>query len=357
MSSLGPLLLGTGATWVAAAMNDDERAAVAQGLMQAEGIELRVLALDPSTFSMAYDVVSNSTLWFLHHGLFDLPRRPRLDRHWAEAWRAYVEVNRAFADAVAEAAPDGADVLVQDYHLALLGKALAERRPDLRTVHFSHTPFSDPSAIRVLPAPVAEQLLSGMASSTACGFHAGRWAEAFEACCDEVLGATPVTFVSPLGPDAGHLRRMAGAGEVAERAAELQTLVGDRKLLLRVDRLEPSKNLLRGFHAYDEMLHGHPELVGRVVFLALAYPSRQSLAEYRSYRVEVEAVVDQVNRSWARPGWDPIVLDLSDNYPRSLAALGRYDALLVNPVRDGLNLVAKEGPLLNTVDGVLALSR
>lgn len=357
VSGLGPLLVGTGAVWVAAAMGEEERAAVEQGLMRTEGLDLRVVAIDPDTFAMAYDVVANSTLWFLHHGLFDLPRRPRFDRHWNRAWRAYVELNGAFADAVAAAAPEGSAVLIQDYHLCLVGRALAESRPDLTTVHFSHTPFADPAAMRVLPAAAAEELLEGMAASTACGFHAGRWAEAFEACCDEVLGRTPVTFVSSLGPDLGHLRRAAGSPEVAHKESWLGAAVGDRQLVLRVDRLEPSKNLLRGFLAYEELLGAHPELAERVTFLALAYPSRQGLPEYLSYRIEVETLVERINRAWSRPGWTPILLDICDDYPRSVAALSRYDVLLVNPVRDGLNLVAKEGPLLNTVNGVLALSR
>jgi trehalose 6-phosphate synthase len=121
--------------------------------------------------------------------------------------------------------------------------------------------------------------------------------------------------------------------------------------------MELSKNLLRGFWAFEELLEQQPHRRGRVVFLALAYLSRQGLAEYLGYQNEVEATVARINERFATPGWTPIVLLVDDDYPRSLAALSRYDVLLVNPVRDGLNLVAKEGPLVNTVDGVLALSR
>jgi trehalose 6-phosphate synthase len=133
--------------------------------------------------------------------------------------------------------------------------------------------------------------------------------------------------------------------------------VGDRQVIVRVDRMELSKNLLRGFWAFDELLEVQPERRGRVVFVALAYPTRQGLADYLAYQNEVESTVERINQRWATPGWTPIVLAVEDDYPRSLAAMTRYDVLLVNPVRDGLNLVAKEGPLLNTRHGVLVLSR
>jgi trehalose 6-phosphate synthase len=357
VSSLSPLVAGTDAIWIAAAMGEHDRAAAERGLMDIEGFRLRSLALDPALYRMAYDVVSNATLWFLHHGLFDLARRPRLDRRWLEAWKAYEAVNKAFADAVVELAPTGATVLVQDYHLALVGAGLTRRRPDLRAVHFTHTPFCDPNGLRILPSAVAEELLAGMAAHLSCGFHSPRWAQAFEACCAEVLGHVPPTFVAPLGPDAEDLARVVISEASRTWDEWLTGVLGDRQMVLRVDRVELSKNVLRGFLAFDELLAGHPELRERVTFVALVYASRQGLPEYLAYRTEVEHLAAQVNHRWATPGWTPVVLDVSDNYPRSVAALRRYDILLVNPLRDGLNLVAKEGPIINTNDGLLALSR
>jgi trehalose 6-phosphate synthase len=357
VSSLSPLVAGTDAIWIAAAMGEHDRAAAERGLMDIEGFRLRSLALDPALYRMAYDVVSNATLWFLHHGLFDLARRPRLDRRWLEAWKAYEAVNKAFADAVVELAPTGATVLVQDYHLALVGAGLTRRRPDLRAVHFTHTPFCDPNGLRILPSAVAEELLAGMAAHLSCGFHSPRWAQAFEACCAEVLGNVPPTFVAPLGPDAEDLARVVISEASRTWDEWLTGVLGDRQMVLRVDRVELSKNVLRGFLAFDELLAGHPELRERVTFVALVYASRQGLPEYLAYRTEVEHLAAQVNHRWATPGWTPVVLDVSDNYPRSVAALRRYDVLLVNPLRDGLNLVAKEGPIINANDGLLALSR
>lgn len=357
VSSLSPLLVGTDAIWIAAAMDDDDRAASREGLVEAEGLRLRSLDIDPATYRMAYDVVSNATLWFVYHGLFDLTRRPRIDRRWWQAWAAYQAVNQAFAQAVADTAPQGATILIQDFHFSLVGAHLARTRPDLAAVHFSHTPFCDPIGLRALPDAVAEELLSGLAAHVACGFHAERWAAAYRACCTEVLGRPAPTFVAPLGPDPDDLAGVVGSDACRDAQSWLDDVIGDRRLVLRVDRVEPSKNLLRGFLAFDELLSQRPDLREKVVFLALVYPSREGLPEYLAYRTEMETLADRVNQTWGTPGWDPVVLAVSDNYPRSVAALGRYDVLLVNPIRDGLNLVAKEGALLNTTDGLLVLSR
>ena len=356
VSGLGPLVTGTDALWIAAAISDDDRAAAGQGPVAAEGFNARLLDIDPDTYRQAYDVICNATLWFIHHGLFDLARRPRIDRRWREAWDAYRVVNQGFADAVAADAPEGAVVLVQDYHLCLLGPALAEARPDLRTVHFSHTPFATPNLLRVLPTDVRRELLHGMAGHTACGFHTARWAVAFEACCRDEIGSVPRTFVSPLSSDHADLQSVAASDACAAALAELDMQVGDRQLVLRVDRIELSKNLLRGFWALDDLLTHHPEWRGRITFGAFVYPSREGLPEYLAYRQEVENAVQAINQKWATDDWLPVLFDPTDHFPRSVAALRRFDVLLVNPISDGLNLVAKEGALLNERSGVIALS-
>ena len=356
VSGLGPALVGTDATWISAAMTDGDREVAASGVVDAAGHRVRLLALDPDAYRMAYDVVCNATLWFAYHELFDRSRRPRFDRRWREAWAAYRETNEAFAAAAVETAPEGAVVLVQDYHLALVGPQLAAERPDLRTAHFSHTPFPHPEQLSVLPDDVVAELLGGMAGHGSCGFHSPRWAEAFERSTHATLGAAPPTFVSPLATDRADLEATA-RGDACERALErLEGALGGRRLLARVDRIELSKNLLRGFWAFDDLLERHPEWRSEVTFGAFVYPSRQTLPEYLAYHQEVEEVVRRVNERWADGDWTPILLDGDDDYPTAIAALRRYDALLVNPIRDGLNLVASEGALVNERDGVVVLS-
>jgi len=358
-STLRSLLAGSGATWVAAAVSDADREAAGRGATDVDGIDVRLLALDPNDHRLAYDVISNGALWFLHHGLFDIPRRPRFDRRFEEAWRGYEAMNEAFAHAAVERAADGDVVLVQDYHLTLVPGMLRHLRPDLRVAHFSHTPFCGPNSIRMLPDAVATAMCGSMASA-ACGFHTARWARAYEASARQVLGAeAPITppFVAPLGVDVDALTRAAAEPAVAHAVDDLDARIGARTLILRVDRVEPSKNVVRGFLAFDLMLDEHPEWRDRVVFVSRLYPSRESLADYLAYRQEVEQAVAAVNRRWATDTWTPILLDTGDDFDLSLAAYRRYDVLLVNPVKDGMNVVAKEGPVLNERDGVLVLSR
>ena len=363
--SLRPMVAGTGITWVACALSDADRVAAGAGLMTDHGVRIELVEPEQELYNMAYNVVSNAMLWFCHHHLFDASRRPRSDRHWSEAWDSYRSVNRLFVERVAEVAPEGGRVIVQDYHLALMGSELARIRPDLRTTHFTHTPFADPSALRMLPNSVTEELMTSMAAFGSCGFHTERWASAYRAGQHQISGvpatgegASP-SFVSPLSTDPIRLRASASDPAVPVALSRIEERVGgdDRQVIVRVDRMELSKNLLRGFWAFDELLELQPHRRERVVFVSLAYPTRQGLAEYLAYQNEVTALVERINARWSTPVWTPIVLEVEDDYHRSLAALSRYDVLLVNPVRDGLNLVAKEGPLLNTRDGVLALSR
>ena len=363
VSALGPLLLdpeGPPTVWIAAAISEQDRAAAAAGAAEAvSGVDLRLLVLDPREHRLHYDVVSNAVLWFLHHGLFDLVRRPSFDERFREAWEAYASVNRHFALTAAEAAAEGDVVLVQDYQLALVPGYLRAARPDLRVVHFTHTPFCGPNSIRVLPIDVARQLCSSLAGGAA-GFHVPRWARAYEASARDVLGAGAAIrppFSASLGPDATSLAETAADPATVRAATELGDVVGDRQVVLRADRVEPSKNIVRGFLAYERLLAARPDLRERVVFVAMLYRSRDSLPEYLAYGNEVEQAVHRVNDRFGTAGWDPVVLDVRDDYHRSVAGLQRYDVLLVNPLKDGLNLVAKEGPLLNGRDGTLCLSR
>jgi trehalose 6-phosphate synthase len=359
-SSLRLLLAGTDTTWASVTMGAADREAVAQGLMHLDGLDLVPVVVDDDTYRQAYDVVANTTLWYVHHHLFDLPNRPRFDRHWRRAWEGYRAYNRAMADAVSDRADEGDIVLVQDYHFSLLGRMLAARRPDLRTVHFLHTPFAAPSMLAVLPDDVAAELLDGMAGYGACGFHCHKWEAEFTACFAAAGRIAPRTFVAPLGPDVDVLASEAASPEATAAADALAAELGGRRVVARADRMEPSKNIVRGMLAFEELLTAHPEWHGQVVHLAFAYPSRQGLAEYLAYAADVEHTAERINHSFGgaeSDGWTPIVLSLQDDRARSLAALTLSDVLLINPVRDGLNLVAKEGPLLNTHDGVLVLSR
>ncbi len=348
---------GTEVRWLAAALTEGDRAVARSGPVLADGFMVHLLEFNPEQHRLAYDIISNGTLWFLHHGLFDPTRTPSFVANWRDAWVAYREFNQAFADQLASIAETEAVVLVQDYHLSLLGAMLRISRPDLQTVHFHHTPFAGPDELAMMPAPQRQELLDGLAGFDARGFHTSVWAARYESCVATFgTGVETATFVAPLTVDAQELRDRSQQRDVATAALRLSEAIGDRRFVVRVDRIELSKNLLRGFEAYEELLETHPEHRGRVVFGAFCYPSREGVPEYVRYRIEAEAIVGRINTRFGTDGWTPILWETDDDYPRSLAALRLAEVLVVNPIRDGLNLVAKEGPLLSERSVRLVLS-
>src|SRR5699024_5456501 len=162
--------------------------------------------------------------------------------------------------------------------------------------------------------------------------------------------------VHPLGADAEEMRRNAAEPAVADRRKSLSDRVGDTRLIVRVDRTELSKNIVRGLEAYRELLLAHPEWRGRVTRRVVGLPRPADLPLERAYRPSVRCLAPEISEECATPEWTPLVLEVNDDYPRSLASFQMADVLLVNPVRDGMNLVAKEGPLLSERDSVLVLS-
>ncbi|MGW5875332.1 alpha,alpha-trehalose-phosphate synthase (UDP-forming) [Nocardiopsis terrae] len=364
--------------WVCAALSDTDRRAAAEApearldkAHDLDGMRVHMLDIPEDTLAGAYTGVANSTLWFVQHMLYDTPNKPSFGSEFRELWEDYAAYNDAFAEALVSGAADNARVAVQDYHLALVPRLLRTRRPDLRIAHFSHTPWAPPEYFRMLPAQVARELLEGMLGADRLGFLSPRWADAFLRCCAEILradvdleqrtvehgGRIVEVGVHALGADEEGLRASAAEPAVADRRRTLREAVGDTRLIVRVDRTELSKNIVRGLEAYRELLRAHPEWRGRVTHLAFAYPSRGDVPEYREYTESVLRIAKEINEEFSTPEWTPLVLEVNDDYPRSLASFQMADVLLVNPIRDGMNLVAKEGPVLSEQDSVLVLSR
>jgi trehalose 6-phosphate synthase len=386
--------------WVCAALTDGDRVAARTapgGMLGLDGTlggsAVRMLDIPTGTFNRAYNTIANSVLWFVHHMLYDTPNQPQFGLSFRRDWEAFREYNMAFAQALAEAGDGSASdhsatdhaatdhaatdhgrevrAVIQDYHLTLAPRMLAELRPGLRIGHFSHTPWAPVEYFGLLPDAIAAEVLDGILGADHAGFLCKRWADAFVDCCERVLGASVdagrrrISYrghvtgigVHPLGVDAADLASRAAEQDVESRIAELAEIIGDRKLIVRVDRSELSKNIVRGLVAYRELLLTHPELQGRVTMLALAYPSRHDLPEYREYAANVQRLARRIEDEFATPDWMPILLSSRDDYPKSLAGYRLADVLLVNPIRDGMNLVAKEGPILSDRSCALVLSR
>ncbi|HEX2089545.1 MAG TPA: trehalose-6-phosphate synthase [Actinomycetota bacterium] len=367
-----------GGRWIASAMSPEDRERAAEGLIKLDEedvkYELRYLPFEDKVYDAYYNGVSNRILWFVHHYLWDIPRQPLFDRDTYQLWSAYREVNEAFARALHEeggALNSAPAYLVQDYHLSLVPAMLREQTEDAAISYFSHIPFAGPGYLRTLPPAIREEMIAGILGADVVGFHAAPWAENFLLGCRHLPGAevdldrgvirwrgrTVHVRSYPISIDAEGLEADA-RGEEADRArAQIREWVGDQKLILRVDRADLSKNILRGFLAYEQFLKEYPKWQRKVLFLAQLTPSREEVPEYQTYMEECLAAADRINGELGQGGWEPIRTVVEDNFPLTVAGYQLYDVLLVNPVFDGMNLVAKEGPVLNEKDGVLILSQ
>jgi trehalose 6-phosphate synthase len=376
VSAMAAAAAGDDSLWLCATLSEVDRevaASAPDGRIDLAGHDtggaaVAMLEIDADTLHGAYTSISNETLWRLNHDLVDLTNPPSFDDAWRRDWQSYVEYNARFAAAIAAAAAENAKVLVQDYHLNLAPAMIRERRPDLRIAHFTHTPWAPQRTFQLLPPDVAEAIIVGLLGSDSIGFHSPRWASDFADCA---VAATSAKYdgdalerdgrrvplrIHPLGVEAAPLLHRAAEPDVAERASELRKSIGDRQIIGRVDRTEPAKNVYNGLLAVAEMLRREPEHLDRVVHVVLAYPSRQDVEEYRRYTELCVATAEKINAEFGTSEWQPVLLEVRDDYPRSLATLQQSDVLLINPLRDGMNLVAKEGSLLST-DAVLVLSR
>jgi trehalose 6-phosphate synthase len=367
------------AVWVCAALTDEDLAVSREHGGEAfpaderGALRVRMVELDPEAQRKHYSVISNPLLWFLQHYLWDLANAPDIDRDMVDAFETgYVAVNERMAEAVAEeveARGGRATVLLQDYHLYLVPQVVRQRCPQALLHHFVHIPWPQPDSWRMLPPAMREALLVGMLGNDVVGFHTERFARNFLLCCQELLdrpidlrdltvdvgGRTVRARWYPISVDAGAFEDMAASAAVEEKR---QALEGQRRdhLVLRVDRTDPSKNIVRGFRAFDILLEDHPELLGKVTFLALLQPSRQDVAEYADYVERIRRTVADVNLKHGSHDWQPIDLRLEEDLEQAVAAYTLFDVLVVNSVFDGMNLVAKEAILVNRRDGVLALS-
>jgi trehalose 6-phosphate synthase len=379
VTALGGLLAHHDVTWVASAMTEEDRVVAAEqhGSFVEEtatgaSYRLRLVAHDPAAYERFYNVLANPTLWFVHHYLWGLGSAPDFGPELHEAWSdGYVPVNEGLAAAALEELdrePDAA-VLFHDYHLYLAPRLVREARPEVVTSHFVHIPWPEPDYWHALPPELRVAVHEGLLANDVVGFHTERWRRAFllsverllgarvdrEAGTVEHLGRTTRTVARPISVDPSEFDRLRDDPGVLEREAALVARRPEQ-LVLRVDRTDPSKNIVRGFRAYALLLERHPELHGRVGMVAQLAPSRQDIPEYADYISAVETAAREVNERFGRADWQPVELDVADDFLRSIAGYKQFDVLFVNPVFDGLNLVTKEAFLVNERDGALVLS-
>jgi len=358
-TALRSLLQHHDVTWIASATTEGERA-LAGETRQNDTYRLHLVAHDPQAYDWYYNVVANPMLWFVQHSLWELAYTPKVDAAFHRAWRdGYALVNEGFAQAVLaelEREPDAA-VFFHDYHLYLAPRLVRQGSPDATLMHFVHVPWPQPDYWSVLPRAARCAIHDGLIANDVIGFHTERWRRNFVYSTRELLGedVTQKTVTAPISVDPAEFDELAQSEAVL--AAEREIISRRPELLIvRVDRTDPSKNIVRGFRAFELLLDAQPELHRRVGMLALLDPSRQDIPEYAEYLAAIAREARRVNDRFQQNGWTPIDLQIADDFPKSVAAYKQFDVLLVNAIFDGMNLVAKEAPLINERDGVVVLS-
>jgi len=367
------------ATWVASAMTDGDRLAAERsdgGLHQVPGNEIyvRFVTVPQSTYQRHYYVFCNPLLWFVQHFMWNTPRTPNIGRAVYEAWESgYVPVNEAIAEAVVREAKKQSVppyVLLQDYHLYLAPAMIRREVPEATILHFTHIPWPGPRYWGLLPEFMRRRIHEDMCASDIVGLQTIGDTRNFLHCCEALLddvdidyGRSALNFrgrtirvrAYPISIDAAGLRDYSRSAEVEEYKQRLKPFLREQNIV-RVDRSEPSKNIIRGLRAYELLLERYPELRRGLAFLQFLVPSRSELGVYQTYTDEIFELIDSINDHFGDLEWQPIRVFYEENYPQAIAGMSLYDVLLVNPIIDGMNLVSKEGPLVNEKDGVLILS-
>jgi trehalose 6-phosphate synthase len=368
-------------TWIAAAMSEGDRVAarMAEGgrvaTCSGEGqMYVRFVEIPRVAYQRYYNIFCNPLLWFIQHYMWNTPRTPNISRTVYDAWESgYLPVNRQFAEAIVAETRDDPEppyVILHDYHLYTAVGEVRERLPGAVIQHFTHIPWPDPRYWDLLPQIMRRPIYESLCSADVVGLQTMRDVRNFLHSCEAFLDAPEVDYrrntvwyrghlthvrAYPISVDTAALEAFAESDEVRRYDAELAPLVRG-KTIVRVDRAEPSKNILRGFRAYELLMQRYPQLRRRMNFLAFIVPSRTDIGVYQTYTDEIFELVEAINDEYGTRDWTPVSLFYENNYAQAIAAMRHYDVLLVNPLIDGMNLVAKEGAVVNRRDGVILLS-
>jgi trehalose 6-phosphate synthase len=367
--------------WVTGAMGEGDRKAIER----AEGdhfkapvlgrdVYLRFVSTPRNMYHKYYSVFCNPLLWFLQHNLWNASYTPNIDKTVYDAWEGgYLPVNKAFAEAVVAEAKknyDSSIVMIHDYHLYMAPQYIRQALPNIVIQHFTHVPWPSADGWEVLPKTMRRSIHSSLCQANIVGLQNKRFIQNFLQCCDCFLEGAQVDYKNqtvfydghlthvksyPTSVDATNLQKLNSSYRVQEYDKKLSPFC-EQQVIVRVDRAEPSKNIVRGFRAYELMLEHHPEMKGKVTFLAFLVPIRTHVKQFQRYMDEVRGMVETINSNHGTAEWQPIHLFCENNYAQALAALRQYNVLLVNSISDGMPMVAKEGPLVNQRNGVLVLS-
>ena len=345
--ALLPLLRTTGGTWVGWTGRVDD----APEPFEHDGVALHPVPISDDEVTHYYEGFANDTLWPLYHDAL------RESTYSAEDWAAYQRVNERFADAVADVAPERAVVWIQDYHLQLVPQLLRARRPDLLIGFFFHIPF--PPVELFMRLPWRTEIAAGLAACDLVGFQRRINATNFEVVCQELLGIRPTSGAYPISIDVEEMEAVAAGRAIRQQSNRLRTRLGEPEVvLLGVDRLDYTKGISQRLRAFQSLLDDGTLDVERAVMVQVATPTREGVEHYQNERREIEQLVGEINGVYGRIGHPALHYQYRNLPLDELVALYRTgDVMLVTPLRDGMNLVAKEYVTTRLDgDGVLVLS-
>jgi len=343
--------------WFAVPMSDAEREIARHGPINEQGFEVQFIPVDAQTYQYAYNEIYNGILWPICHGMTGWASRRLKTSKWEDWWQGFEKYNRQVTETIAAYLPDGSLVLAQDLYFVFLAAELDRLgATNLKSVLFLHLPFANPAELAVLPVSVTAEVLSSMTRFGAVGFQTQRWESAFIRCCCSLGIEVPRTFVAAAAPPMKRLIADRSSIECDKELAHLEAILGGRQMLTQLDRMDPAKNIHRSLRAYDVLLETRTNIRGKVVFVILSQPTRQGLDDYRVYSGHVRRLCQTINEKYGSPSWQPVLLREDFSHFLHVAALRRYDVLLVNSIRDGMNLIALEGPQLNERHGMSVVS-
>lgn len=368
-------------TWVANTMGEGDRRALEQAggkhiasPLPSQQVSIRYVVTPRRAYHKFYNILCNPLLWFLQHSLWSPPYTPNIDSAVYDAWATgYTPVNRALADAIIDEASNSDTppmVMLHDYHLYLTAGMVRQALPDALIQHFIHIPWPTPQLWLLLPRTMRNAICESLCAADIVGFQSFWDSHAFLESCHWFLADAKVDFANstvnlnghrtlvqayPTSIDLEEMTQIGNSPRALEYEARLKSQASEHTIV-RVDRTEPSKNIIRGFRAYEIFLERHPEFHERVTFFAFLVPSRTHIKQYERYTDETNSLIRNINSTYGTSTWSPIQAFEENNYTQAIAGMRIYDSLLVNPIADGMGLVAKEGPVVNTRNGVLILS-
>lgn len=380
VSTLLPLMEALNGVWIASAMTPGDKEIAKQYPENRVPIPeedplfwVPFVVVNPDQYECYYSTISNPLLWFVQHYMWNSPYTPDIDDKMHQAWEeGYKYTNQKFAEKVlAESKRNDKEplIMLQDYHLYLCPTYIRKKMKKAFLSQFIHIPWPQSEYFNIIPDYMRKAIIEGLLSNNLLGFHIPRYVTNFIQTCEEYVDEVDydegiiyhngqATHVKsyPISVDYEGIKEMAISEEVIEKEKLVKEIKGDCFLFYRTDRADLSKNIIRGFQAYELFLHKYPQYHGKVKYLTTGKPTRQQIREYYNYYYDIIDIIEDINVKYGNEDWKPIEWIFKADYSLVVAAFKNYDCMIVNPIADGMNIVPKEASAVNEHHGVIILS-